>query len=74
MPLCRAPASLEVLPAWDTRTSWKHHLNNLRLLLQPYIFTCLLPPLLQLVPLPHLHTGLAELCSLVNSFSLVLPT
>ena len=32
---------LETHPAWDTRTGWKHHLNNLRLLLQPYVCSCL---------------------------------
>jgi hypothetical protein len=31
----------ETHSAWDTRTGWKHHLNNLRLLLQPYVCSCL---------------------------------
>jgi hypothetical protein len=71
------PAPLEAHPAWDTRTGWKHHLNNLRLLLQPYVCSCLLLPWLPLVPLPHVQavqTGLAALGSLVNTFRLALPT
>jgi SRSO17 transposase len=68
---------LETHPAWDTRTGWKHHLNNLRLLLQPYVCSCLLLPWLALVPLRHaqaVQTGLAALGSLVNTFRLALPT
>jgi SRSO17 transposase len=77
-PLSLLPtASLETHPAWDTRTGWKHHLNNLRLLLQPYVCSCLLLPWLHLVPLPHaqaVQTGLAALGSLVDTFRLALPT
>jgi hypothetical protein len=72
-----APARLEAHPAWDTGSRWKHHLNNLRLLLQPYICSCLLLPWLALVPLPHVqavHTGFAALGSLVDTFRLALPT
>jgi len=70
-------ALLATHPAWDTRTGWKHHLNNLRLLLQPYVCTCLLLPWLGLAPPPHAHavqTGLAALGSLVDAFRLALPT
>jgi SRSO17 transposase len=72
-----AAAPLEAHPAWDTRAGWKHHLTTLRLLLQPYVCSCLLLPWLHLVPLPHVQavqTGLAALGSLVNTFRLVLPT
>jgi SRSO17 transposase len=69
-------ASLEAHPEWDQGSGWKHHLNNLRLLLQPYLCSCLLLPWLHLVPLPHaqaVQTGLAALGSLVNTFRLILP-
>jgi hypothetical protein len=72
-----ALAPLEAHPAWDTGSGWKHHLNNLRLLLQPYVCSCRLLPWLALVPLPHvqaIQTGLAALGSLVNTFRLALPT
>jgi SRSO17 transposase len=70
-------AALEAHPAWDTGAGWKHHLNNLRLLLQPYVCSCLLLPWLPLVPLPHvqaIQTGLAARGSLVNTVRLALPT
>ena len=70
-------APLEAHPAWDAGTGWKHHLNNLRLLLQPYVCSCLLFPWLHLVPPVHAHAvqaGLAALGSLVDTFRLALPT
>jgi hypothetical protein len=70
-------ARLETHPAWDTGSGWKHQLNNLRLLLQPYVCSCLLLPWLSLVPLPHVQavqTGLAALGALVDTFRLALPT
>ncbi len=70
-------AALQAHPAWNTGTGWKSHLNNLRLLLQPYVCTCLLLPWLHLLSPPHVQavqTGLATLGSLVNTFPLALPT
>src|SRR5262249_40550668 len=68
-PAASPPAApLEAHPAWDPGNGWKHHLNNLRLLLQPFVCSCLLLPWLHLVPLPHVHavqTGFAALGSLV---------
>jgi SRSO17 transposase len=67
---------LDSHPAWDPGSGWKHHLNNLRLLLQPYTCSCLLLPWLHLVPLSHLQAvqaGLAALGSLVDTFRLALP-
>jgi hypothetical protein len=66
--------TLGAYPDWDMGTGWRHHLNNLRLLLQPYVCTCLLLPWLHLVSQPHVQAGLAELGSLVNTFLLALPT
>jgi SRSO17 transposase len=54
-------------PAWTDDASWKHRLDNLRLLLQPFICACLLLPWLRLFPLPHLTAGLADLCALMNN-------
>ena len=77
-PAAPVPAApLQTHPAWDTGTGWKHHLNNLRLLLQPYVCSCLLVPWLACVPPPHAHavqTGLSALGSLINTFRLALPT
>jgi len=72
-----ALAALATHPDWDAGPGWKHHLNTLRLLLQPYVYACLLLPWLRLAPFPHVQavqTGLAALGSLVNTFRLALPT
>jgi len=71
------PAPVRDHPARDTGAGWKHHLNNLRLLLQPYTCACLLLPWLALLPLSHaqaIQSTFAALASLVNTFHLVLPT
>jgi hypothetical protein len=72
-----APTPLAAHPAWDGGTGWKHELNNLRLLLQPFVCTCLLLPWLHLLSPPHaqaVQSGLAALGTLVNSLRLTLPT
>jgi SRSO17 transposase len=72
-----ALAALATHPDWDAGPGWKHHRNTLRLLLQPYVYACLLLPWLRLAPFPHVQavqTGLAALGSLVNTFRLALPT
>ena len=72
-----APTLLAAHPAWDGGIGWKHELNNLRLLLQPFVCTCLLLPWLHLLSPPHaqaVQTGLATLGSLVDTFRLALPT
>jgi hypothetical protein len=61
-------------PHWDSGPGWKRTLNNLRLLLQPYVCACLLLPWLRLLPLPHLQAGLADLCALMNTFRPAFPT
>ena len=42
VPLSDIPAPLQEHPDRDTGVGWKHHRNNLRLLLQPYVCSCLL--------------------------------
>jgi len=72
-----AATPLTTHPAWDAGVGWKHHLNNLRLLLQPYVSACLLLPWLPLVPHAHaaaIQSGFAALASLVNTFRLALPS
>lgn len=68
------PAPVTAHPHWATDASWKHQLNNLRLLLQPYVCAALLLPWLRLFDLPHLQRGLADACSLMNAFHLLVPT
>lgn len=71
------PAPIREHPARDTRGGWKHHLNNLRLLLQPFTCACLLLPWLPLLPRSQIQafqSGFAALTALVNTFRLALPT
>jgi SRSO17 transposase len=69
-----APAASPQHPAWTNDASWHHRLNNLRLLLQPFVCACLLVPWLRLYPLPHLTAGLADLCALMNTYHPLYPT
>ncbi len=59
---------------WDVGSGWKNTLNNLRLILQPHVFYCLLLPWLLVFDLPRLHTGFLELTTLMNFFHAALPT
>jgi hypothetical protein len=61
-------------PWWNSGHSWKNTLNNLRLILQPYVYSCLLLPWLLVFDIPCLHTGFAELTGIMNWFHATLPT
>lgn len=61
-------------PWWDTGHGWKNVLNNLRLILQPYVYFCLLLPWLLVFNVPCLHAGFAELTGIMNWFHASLPT
>jgi len=73
-PAPQSPAETSQHPAWTEDASWKHRLTNLRLLLQPFVCSCLLLPWLRLYPLPHLAAGLADLCALMNTYHPTFPT
>lgn len=73
-PVAGSAAPVATHPQWDHGQGWKPQLNNLRLLLQPFICTCLLLPWLHLLPLPHLQTGLSELAALMNTVRSLVPT
>jgi SRSO17 transposase len=60
-------------PQWDHGQGWKPQLNNLRLVLQPFVCACLLLPWLRLHPLPQLSQGLADLCALMNTYHPLFP-
>lgn len=61
-------------PWWDSGQGWKNTLNNLRLILQPYILFCLLLPWLLVFDIPCLRAGFAELTGIMNFFHASLPT
>ena len=59
---------------WDEGEGWKNWLNNLRLILQPYVFFNLLKPWLEVFSIPSLITGFTCLVELMNSFPGAIPT
>ncbi len=59
---------------WDPGQGWKNILNNLRLMLQPYVFHCLLLPWLLLFDIPGLRAGFLQLIGIMNLFHAALPT
>lgn len=59
---------------WEEGEGWKNWLNNLRLILQPYVFFNLLKPWLEVFSIPSLITGFTCLLELMNSFPGAIPT
>jgi len=60
-------------PWWDSGAGWKNILNNIRLIIQPYIFCCLLTPWLSVFDIPHLQESFGVLTSAMNSFRCYVP-
>jgi SRSO17 transposase len=58
---------------WDFGQGWKNILNNLRLILQPYVFYCLLLPWLLLFDIPGFRAGFSQLIGIMNSLHAALP-
>jgi len=51
---------------WDAGRGWKHCLNNLRLLIQPYVCACMLTAWLCVFEVPMLRESLQQLVRLIN--------
>jgi SRSO17 transposase len=58
---------------WNQHSGWKHLLNNLRLVIQPWVMFNLLQPWLLVFPIPQLSMGFARLIALMNHFQGTLP-
>ncbi len=56
-------------PWWEAGTNWKSALNNLRLIIQPYIFYCLLHPWLEIFKIPRIKQDFRELTVLKQKSS-----
>ena len=54
--------------AWDPGNGWKNWLNNLRLILLPWVSSNLLNPWLKVFPIPELEQGLQTLIRCMNQF------
>lgn len=58
---------------WDFGSGWKNLLNNLRLVIQPFIFFSLLKPWLRIFPISHLSIGFLTLIALMNRMRGAIP-
>lgn len=58
---------------WDEGTGWKNLLNNLRLVLQPFVMFNLIRPWLKVFPIPALSLGFSRLIALMNYFDGAVP-
>jgi len=58
---------------WDTGSGWKNILNNIRLIIQPYIFCCLLLPWRKVFDIPALYQGFRTLINAMNGFPCYIP-
>lgn len=55
-------------PEWDEQLGWKNLLNNLRLILEPFIYSNRIKSWLKVFPIPQLEQGLWLLTSFMNFF------
>jgi SRSO17 transposase len=55
-------------PNWEHGTTWKSALNNLRLIIQPYIFYCLIQPWLTVFNIPGMKRCFLKLIDFMNDF------
>lgn len=61
-------SSFEHNTRWESGMTWKSALNNLRLLIQPFVFWFLLEPWLHVFPIPGLKRGFFKLMTHMNCF------
>lgn len=55
-------------PWWEPGLTWKSSQNNLRLLIEPYLFYCLLSHGLNIFPIPGFRRKLAQLIQFMDTF------
>jgi SRSO17 transposase len=61
-------------PHWDEHNGWKNLLNNLRLIIQPFIGFNLIKLWLEVFPIPLLEVGFTRLISFMNRFNEAIPS
>lgn len=59
---------------WDFNTGWKNLLNNLRLIIQPFVAFNLMKIWLKIFPIPELNVGFNRLIGFMNRFPGAIPT
>jgi hypothetical protein len=55
-------------PWWCSGYGWKHQLNNLQLIIQPFIYNCLLKPWLKVFENWYLRVGFRWLIEIMNEY------
>ena len=66
--LLTIPHKFQSHKSWDENKGWKNLLNNLRLILQPFVCFNLIKQELKVFPIPQLSLGLTRLISIMNQF------
>jgi SRSO17 transposase len=56
-------------PSWDKKKGWKNLLNNLRLVIQPFVYFNLIKPWFAVFPMPRIESIFSKLISLMNRFT-----
>jgi len=59
---------LQQHPHWQETKGWKRRFNNVQLLVQPFIFFCLLQPWMRLFDVSTLERGFTKLIQIINAF------
>lgn len=67
-PISTEPENFSNHKWWDFNLGWKSTLNNLRLVIQPYIFGNLIKPWLIVFLNPKLQSGFQKLIEIMNQF------
>ncbi len=67
------PAKFSEHPGWDFNRGWKSTLNNLRLIIQPYVFFNLLKSWLAVFDIQCLRVGFWLLIEIMNEFQGYVP-
>lgn len=65
--------SLSQHPYWNQGQGWKNLLNNLRLVMQPFVFFNLIKPWLMVFPIPRLSLGFPQLIAVMNRLRGAIP-
>ena len=66
--LLTIPHKFQSHETWDENLGWKNLLNNLRLILQPFVCFNFIKPWLEVFPIPQLSLGFPRLISIMNQF------
>lgn len=56
-------------PWWNKKKGWKNLLNNLRLIIQPFVYFNLIEHWTEVFPIPHFESVFSKLTSLMNRFA-----